>query len=739
VSTRSYDVVAAEVHRKALENLTNEMAIALVRTSGSPVVTEAKDFSTCVLDTIPEHLGFAAYVLFHAGTSLVATEVISQLHADGVQPGDGWIVNDPHEGGAAHQGDVAIVMPVFHEGELLAWTFANMHVLDVGGTGVSAFAPGAYDMFEEGLRFPPLRIIRGGEIQHPWEDFIAANVRMPGPVLNDIRSMIASNNVGARKFREIVDEYGRDRHVEFCRINKDLTEELLRQRIALIPDGIYETVDWNEFDGHAGPDQLLEMRLRLEVDGTDLRFSYSGVPQVDAFVNSTRGAMLGQTLTAVLTTLTYADVPINGGLWRPISVDLGEPGTIVNSRPPAAVSNAHSEVGMRAVKMTREVLSQALALSSDARLRSRVGAQAQDGWPGVGLYGLNQHRSPTVVFMNDCSIGQGGGAQAVIDGQDAYGCTCMTGCGLPDVEGQEALNPLLFLWRRIVPNSGGPGQWRGGQGMEEAFVIRGTERLAGPGFNACAQVPPRGFGGGYPAAASSFYPIREANVAGLLARGVLPTPERLEGAREDVRSKVTRLAVHDGEVMVFAGGGGGGVGDPLLRSLAAVHADVRAGYVTASHAQVVYGVVLAEDGDVDPEATALRRREIRRQRIGSEPTRDMVAPDSTGVSVGRGDGSWVCTCCAGAIAPLAENWRDRAAARETLIDDAYAQREMYVRSRSEVPEVTVREYFCTRCAAVLGVDVATAGLERLRSPEVLGADGGPAARPAMTRKAVTDG
>lgn len=724
MSSAGYDVIAAEVHRKALENLTNEMAITLVRTSGSPVVTEAKDFSTCFMDTVPEHLGFAAYVLFHMGSSIVGTKVIDDLVTEGseIRPGDGWIVNDPHGGGAMHQGDVAVIMPMFHEGEHLGWGFANMHVLDVGGVGVSGYAPGAHDVYQEGVRFPPIKIIREGAIDREWEHFIAANVRAPGPVLNDIRSMIAANNVGARKLSEIVNEFGVKRYREYCDINKDLTEQVFRERISRIPDGVYETVDWNEFDGHDGPDQLLELRLRLEVDGSDLNFHFSGVPQVDAFVNSAAGAMAGQTMTGILTVLAYGDLPVNGGIWRPVNVDLGEPGTIVNSEPPAPVSNAHSEVGMRACKMTKEVLSQALSQSEDPVLRSRVAGQTQDGFPGVNLYGPNQHGGVSVIFYVDNATGQGGGAQTVHDGQDAYGCTCMTSCGLPDIEGHEAADPVLFLWRRLIPNSGGPGQFRGGQALEQAFALRYTDQMGGPGFNACAEVPPRGFGGGYPASTGSFYPVRETNVDRLLESGTVPLEDALEGRKENVRSKMTHMVVQRDDVLVLTSGGGGGLGDPLLRRVDLVEADLRAGYITPTHAERVYGVVLEGDDEADQEATAKRREEIRHGRIGSEPRAELSEPANIGVSVvGGGGDAWSCGYCGSTLTSGGANWREQAVLRETPISELYADLEMNLRHREEPPQVMVREHFCPACAGVLGVDVATEDLEPLPAAQVGGA------------------
>jgi len=723
MATRDYDVIAAEVHRKAMQNLTNEMGLTLVRTSGSPIVTASKDFSTCLMDTKPEHLGFSSYVLFHVGSSLIGTKVISDLvDTNDLRPGDGWIVNDPHTGGAMHQGDVSVIMPTFHEGEHLGWSFANMHVLDIGGVGISGYAPGAHDVYQEGLRFPPVRIIRDGQIDTEWEQFIGANVRAPGPVLNDIRSMIAANNTASRKLDQIVGEFGLDRHREYCEINKDLSEEVLRERISRIPDGVYQATDWNEFDGHDGPDQLLQLGLELEVDGSDLRFSYSGVPQIDAFVNSTEGPMFGQAMTGLMTVLVYGDLPVNGGLWRPITVDLGEPGTIVNAVPPAPVSNAHSEVGMRACKLAKEVLCQAMSLSDDPVLRGRIAGQHQDGFPGNALFGINQHKGVSVIFYPDNAIGSGGGAQTIQDGQDAYGLTCTTGGGIPDIENHEGADPVLFLWRRLIPNSGGPGQTRGGQSMDQAYAIHYSDLMAGPGFNACAQVPPRGVGGGFPAGAGTFYAVRDGNVASLLEDGKLPTRARFAGREEQIRSKVTHLKLERGDVFVAISGGGGGLGDPLFRAPQTVADDVEAGYVTADHAQVVYGVVLAADGSPDAAATAARREAIRSERIGGgTPAKEMRPPSSIGVSVVVKDGGWHCDSCGESLASADANWRDGAALVEQPIAERFAVLDMVVRDRTESPRVTIREYACPACASSLGVDVATDELEQVSAPRLASA------------------
>lgn len=719
MTTRDYDVIAAEVHRKAMQNVTNEMGITLVRTSGSPIVTSSKDFSTCLMDTIPEHLAFASYVLFHVGSSLIGTQVISDLVSDDLRPGDGWIVNDPHTGGAMHQGDVSVIMPTFYGDEHLGWSFANMHVLDVGGVGVSGYAPGAHDVYQEGMRFPPVRIIRNGAIDIEWEHYIAANVRAPGEVLNDIRSMIAANNTASRKLTEILDEYGVERHREFCEINKDLTEEVIRERISKMPDGTYEAVDWQHWDGHDGPDQLLEMRLRLEIEGSDLRFFFSGAPQVDAFVNSTMGPMFGQAMTGLMTLLVYGDTPVNGGLWRPITVDIGEPGTIVNSQPPAPVSNAHSEVGMRACKLAKDVLCQALALSDDPVLRGRIGGQHTDGFPGNALFGQNQHNGVSVIFYPDGAIGCGGGAQTIQDGQDTYGLTCTTGGGIPDVENHEGADPVLFLWKRLKPNSGGPGETRGGTALDMAYAIHYSDVMAGPGFNSLAQVPPHGFGGGFPGATGIYSKATNTNIAELLSQGILPTRERFKGSEEPVRQHLTHMKLERGDLFIMLSGSGGGVGDPLLRDPAKVVDDINSDYVTAEHAAAIYGVVLDGDGTLDAAGTAARREEIRRERIGGEPEKQLAPRKSIGVSVELGNGAWSCASCDESLGDAGSNWREAAVLVERPIAERFAELDMFVRDRTEAPRVMIREHYCPGCAASLCVDVATDDLETLPAARAL--------------------
>jgi N-methylhydantoinase B len=301
----------------------------------------------------------------------------------------------------------------------------------------------------------------------------------------------------------------------------------------------------------------------------------------------------------------------------------------------------------------------------------------------------------------------------------------MTGCGLADVEVHEAADPVMFLWRTLIANSGGPGQMRGGQALEQAFAIRFSDAMGGPGFNACAEVPPIGFGGGYPASSGDFRPLANTNISALIEQGSQPTQERIEGTPTPTRSKMTHLVLKRDDVFVTISGGGGGLGDPLLRDRALVATDLAAGYITPAHAKAMYGVVAGDDGVVDEAASDGEREEIRRRRLGgSAPSAEMGAPPNVGVSVIRDGDDWACASCNAKLGDIGGNWRGGSVALVTTpITERYAELEMNVRPRREAPDVVVREYACHECAASLAVEVVADGLEPIAAPKLLAGAG----------------
>jgi N-methylhydantoinase B len=686
------EVLRAEVHRRAMDAIAREMAITLTLTSGSSVVTESRDLSCSVLDESGEQIGYAGWVAIHISTSLLGVAAVRDAYErEEIHPGDAFIVNDPHTSGALHEGDVGLIMPYFHEGELIAWGYVNEHMLDVGGSGVSGFAPGARDCYSEGLRFPALRIMRDDVLDRDWLRFFANNVRASATVINDLRSMIAALHTGRQRLAAALAEFGLAAHRRYCATNQRLSEEMVRARIAELPDGSYESVDWVEYDGD-GDDRLHELGCELVVDGSELTLRFWGVPQIAAPVNGARPAILGQGMCTLQTTLLH-DVPANGGLWRPVHFDLGPPGTIVNAVPPAAVCFAHSATGFRVDKVVRDALSQAMSLSASPRIRGRVAGQPCSGVVLVTLAGVDRSSGRTVViFPISPTVPLGGPAQSTGDGLDTYSNTCNLGKRMAAVEMDEATTPLLILWRRIEPDSGGAGITRGGMGMHSAMQIRGSSHMHGTVSNNVSRVPPRGAGGGMPGGCTEYQLLT-----------VTGTPRSL--------AQHAHLSVDEGEVFVIVNGGGGGLGDPLLRDPALIEQDIADGYVTAAAAAAVHGAVVTPAGTVDVPATIARRRAIRSERIGEAPACDPLPLEEVeaGVAVRASAGRWRCGYCAGDLGPLAGNYRDACVSARRPVSVAFEELGMHVRTVEGPGGLELASHHCPACASCLRTDVVLAG------------------------------
>lgn len=707
----TYDLIDIEVHQKSVRNIANEMAITLMRTSGSPVVTDAKDFSTCLLDANVEQIAFSGFVTFHVSTAVLGVEaVLRRTPIEEVRPGDAYMCNDPHTSGAIHQGDVGIVMPFFFEDQLVGWGYVNEHVLDIGGSAVSGFALGAYDSFSETLAFPGTRIARGGRIDPEWQDFLATNVRLAGTVLNDIRSMIAANNAGQRRLEAMLEEIGVERFKALNEESKKLSEQAVRSMISSLPDGTYDSRDWVEFDAR-GIEELHEVRTRLIVDGDEMTLQFRGGPQTDSFINGAKPAMLGQSWTTLLAQLTY-DIPVNAGIWRPINFDLGPEGTIVNASAPAPVSMSHIQTGMRVNKMLADVFSQACSLSSDPKVASRVAGQCAQNQTYFTAFGVDRRSgAPVVAFPMSVGMPAGGGAQTVCDGLEVYAAQCMSGCDMPDVEIEETSQPGMILWRRIQPDTGGAGVHRGGNGVNTCLAILHCDRMAGGAYTNTAQVPPRGSAGGYPGAAGTWEILRDTNIVELLESGVYPTEEAVKGGTEEGPSQSASLIFNRGDIYTVIHGGGGGIGDPLRRDPALVARDVRDGYVSAEVGKDVYGVVLAQDGSVDAHATEQRRAEVRKDRIGREPERPVRESAPQFAPLRPDGGRWECTACGEDLGEEGTNWREAAVTKETEISERFKDLHLHVRPRVQQEPVVLRENFCPGCASSLSVDIALEGDE----------------------------
>lgn len=710
----SFELIDIEVHSKSLKNIANEMAITLMRTSGSPVVTDAKDFSTCILDRNGEQLAFSGYVSFHVSTSVLGVKAVMDRNLDDLRPGDAYACNDPHTSGAVHQGDLAIVMPFFHDGELLGWGYVNEHVLDIGGSAISGFAPGAVDSYSESLAFPGTRIARNGVIDPEWEGFISNNVRSAGTVLNDLRSMLAANNAGQRRISAVVDDVGIERFTELNERAKQLSEDGMRSIISKLPDGSYDSEDWVEYDAR-GTQELHAVTTRVIIDGDSITMQFRGVDQTDSYINGTAPAVIGQAWATTLSMLAY-EIPINQGMWRPIEFDLGPRGSIVNAQQPAPVTMSHIQTGMRVNRMLTDIFSQACALSSDPVIRSRVaGAPAQNQTYFTG-FGIDRRSgAPFVSFSMGVGMPAGGPAQTTSDGQEVYAATAMTGCDLPDVEAEEMSQPGIILWRRVARDTGGAGVNRGGLGVATCISLTHSDATTAYAYSNTAFVPPKGGAGGWPGSAGSWYQLGETNVLDLLEQGTVPRESAVRGTLVDNPEQSANVRFSRGDVYAVIHGGGGGVGDPLLRETKRVADDINDGYVSLEMGEEIYGVVMRSISpdsllrEVDERATEIRRLRIRHDRIGDEPPRAVKVDRPEFSPVQRLDGQWACAYCDFDLGPNTENWRLRSHTREIEASERATKYRQHVRKHDDGDVVVVCERYCPGCASSLAADVTLSG------------------------------
>ncbi|PCH52140.1 MAG: hypothetical protein COC20_04220 [Cellvibrionales bacterium] len=703
-----FDPITAEVIRSAFDNITTEMSLVLLRTSGSPVLTESKDFSTVLFDADLNQIGSSGYILLHMASSRRGVEAVAKARVpNDVNPGDAFICNDPHTSGALHQGDVGIVMPIFYADELVGWTFSNAHLMDIGGSAISGFAPEARDTFSEALRFPGTRVAHNAVLDDEWVSFMRNNVRVPLSFISDLRSLVAACNVGGERMCKLIEEYGRDTLKKYTDYNIDLTEKALRARIALLPDGTYQTYDYVEYDGF-GDDSLNPVFCEMTVKGDQLKFKFSGCPQVAAFINAGPSASEGSLIAPVMCQLA-PDIPFNEGFWNCLEIDLGEEGSIVNPVVPAPVTSGHASAGMRAGRMAQEAIVAACAASDDEELRSRVSGQSS-GAVTLGIwFGEDNKGNPSMFMPFGMAVGIGGSGQTTGDGQDCYGMQSTLAIKWADIEVQELDSPVLMLWRKMQANAGGAGVTRGGLAIDEAFMLHGADNFVGMNFQSGAEIPARGVAGGLPGGCGKAWLIRNGEVDQLLAKGKLPTsPELIKGTVDvSLRGCQTNIPFAKGDVFRGIGGGGGGLGDPFLRDPELIQQDLIDNAITANAAEKLYGAILANGSttQVDATATWANRNALRSAMVSSSNVAlDKLPEETSQADVKRENGSWICGHCDHTLSKAEENWTTGSFTRQRDLADLFEQTDTAIRRRNRKP-VTLVEHYCPTCAVCLKVHV----------------------------------
>lgn len=703
------DPITFEVVRHKLQAISEEQAITLKSVSGSPIVTEATDFNNGLYLADGSIVTMGPQVLFHSGTmSSVIRHIVSEYsERPGIHEGDMFILNDPYRG-AVHQPDVSIVAPVFYEGEHVAWAGACAHQLDVGGMNFSSWAIKATEIQQEAMLLPGIKIVENGEIREDIWQMIMGMTRLPQMIGLDFKAMIAANHVATKRLCEVMDRYGADVVNAVMRAEIDASEQQLRAKLREFPDGVFRAVDFIDHDGHEN--RLYEIRLALHKQGDELIFDLEGSsPQAPGFINCTRAGLIGALFTGVLPILA-PDIRWNEGILRPVTVKAPE-GVICNATWPAPVSGGTIGAVFVCTSLAVRTLS-ALAACSTATSSEAI-AVTKGSFMVLTLAGLDRDGGPFGTLLMDAMLA-GGGAYADHDGLDASGDFDIPRPAVANVEQHEVGGPLLYLYRRFLQDTAGPGRMRGGATVSLAVTPHDVDSLHAMLIGHGVEVPNTwGLFGGLEGSCNEALLIRDCGGPDeiLALAGRHEDAAKAEGA-EWLGSKPGFFDLRQGDVFAYSFQGGGGFGDPLEREPARVQRDVEEGFVSVESARRHYGVIV-DDGAIDPHATDLRRSEIRTERLGHEPEKEAggATPEEGEFEAGftlliSPGGRVRCRC--GQTLVEEGNWKDGAQSR-TVAPDEHG---FHIRLHEELE---LREHVCPSCGTLLEAEVARKGAPNLDS------------------------
>ena len=451
--TIALDPITVEVIGAALSSIVEETGEALVRASYSTNIKERRDCSTALFDRDGRTLCQAEHIPVHLGSFLDFIPMVLALHdAAEMRPGDVFVGNDAYKGGGTHLPDIVLAEPIFIDGDLVAWTVNLAHHSD--------FVDRAHaHIYQEGLRIPPIRLYRAGELQKDVQDLILLNCQVPRERLSDLRAQMAANRVGVRRFTELCAKHGTGTVLASGKALQDYAERKMRAGIAALADGswrfedVFDTLDF---------DDPIPLAVTVTIAGDEIALDFEAPPQVRSGINMTRTALLATAYYIVKSVVDPTVLP-NAGLARPITVRAPQ-GSLLSCSHPAAV-NGRVQTCQRVADLILGALAQAAPQKVSACTNSGCSVATFSGTrtsgPEAGHYW---------VYLE--TIGGGGGARPKADGLDGIHVHATNTSNLP-VEALEVEYPLILERYELVDGSGGAGAFRGGMGLRR--VYRATE------------------------------------------------------------------------------------------------------------------------------------------------------------------------------------------------------------------------------------------------------------------------
>lgn len=586
------DPVTFEVLKNAFVTSVDLMSEQILRTCYSFVIY-SRDFSSALCDadgnTVMQGSGDIAV---HVGTLHFQCKAVIEEFGTDIHPGDVFAINDPYRGGT-HFNDVSFIRPVFSDGKVIAYAQNKGHWADIGGNVPGSFDVNAKEHFGEGLRITPVRVWSKGVFLHDVAQLLVSNTRAPDQAMGDLHAQSEATAVCEREMQRLIRRYGTDTVKTALKETQDYVERTVRRRLESLPRGTWETVDYIDVDPGKG-EGLVPIKIKLTLDGEGIHYDLAGsAPVVATFLNSGYGTTFSAIYAGTKT--FFPDVPLNSGFYAAVTADIGPEGTVVNAGWPYAVTGFCSGPYEKLMNGIFEIWSQIMperAMACAFNLEYLL----------VGGRDARSEAKPYFMWYDWMAGGWGG--RATKDGTSATAPVFGPGLAVQPVEGQERLSPVLTSVHQIAMDSGGPGRFRGGCGIEKGGTLTDAESTVMSYCCDRARSITWGIEGGLPSIPHGVWLNR--------------------GSEKEVflGSNFSSVPVQAGDSFIRPSAGGGGFGDPLERSVEEVLEDVIDGYVSMHRAAEDYGVVITaidpelDDFRIDFASTAAKRKSISAERQG---------------------------------------------------------------------------------------------------------------------------
>ena len=528
------DPITRSVVQHRLGSIVKEMGEAMLRTSYSQILNSSRDFSLAITDTSGRLIAQAEHIPVHVGALPWATRAVEQRFKD-IAPDDVILLNDPYHGGS-HLPDLTAFVPIFDGGKRLLWTVVRAHQSDIGGATHGAYNPDATEIYQEGIRVPPIKLYEAGKPREDLLDLLALNIRNPREFRGDLAAMLGAAHLGQRRLSRLFAEFGAPVVEAAIEAILDAAEQQARAVVSTWKDGVFFGEAFLDDDGHGRSD--IRIAAKVTKQGSDVEVDLSASdPQSTAFVNSSHANMQAAVAMA-FAYLIDPDIPKNDGALRPLKV-IAKQGTIVWADPGRPVTLCTSHPSNEIV----EAIVKALSASCPERAMAGWGRRFR-----IAIQGENPRNGRNFIW-HMFQARPGGGASSGGDGYSSIGeWHSVGGLKFGSIEVAEVRFPLYFRQHEFRPGSGGDGQFRGGLGVSLDMELETEKPALGNTAGEGVRHGPCGMLGG-----EDGVPHRYR----LLSEGRPP---------RELRTKEVGIELNPGDCLEIRSSGGGGWGPPAKRT-----------------------------------------------------------------------------------------------------------------------------------------------------------------------------